>query len=203
MKQNLMALTLFIITLSSCNGQDNAKKHKNDSIILKVNIINSLPVGWGVRYKAIIEKVVDGSAQDMKDTIEFGITASREYKYLNIGDTSLITFYNSGKINNVTYLPAINGTVSKINEIWLITKIDNATKINERRTFLGTAIISDDKPLFVWEFAASEAFYLDGLKSWDNKYLNKTITVEGILTQYIDGVYSGSVIKDWKIIDSK
>ena len=82
------------------------------------------------------------------------------------------------------------------------TRFINKT-INERRTFVGTAIISDSKPLFVWEFADSEAFYLDGLKSWDNKYLNKTITVEGILTQYIDGVYSGSVIKDWKIIDNK
>lgn len=74
---------------------------------------------------------------------------------------------------------------------------------NEKRTFVGTAIISNGKPMFIWEFSDSQAFYLDGLKNWDNKYLNKKITVIGTLTEYIDGVYSGPVLKDWKIIESK
>lgn len=70
----------------------------------------------------------------------------------------------------------------------------------ERRTFVGTAMVSDDKPLFIWDFADSESFYLDGLKSWDNKYLNKKITVEGVLIQNSVGE---SVIKDWEIIDNR
>ena len=198
MKTNLSLFIMFLVI--SCNAQDNTYKHKTDSVILKVNIINSLPVGWGIRYTAVIEKVLNGNAQVMKDTIEFGIPATKEYDYLNIGDTSLITFYNTKKINSLPYLPPINGTVSKLNEIWLISKMEKVTQRNERRTFVGRAIISNDIPMFVWEFSDSEAFYIEGLENWDDKYLNKTITIEGILTYYIDGLYSGQVIKDWKII---
>ncbi len=199
MKTTLSLFVMFIVF--SCNAQDNTYKHKTDSVMLKVNIINSLPVGWGIRYTAVIEKVLNGNAQDMKDTIEFGITATKEYNYLNIGATSLITFYNTKKINSLPYLPPINGTVSKLNEIWLISKMEKVTQSNERRTFVGRAIISNDIPMFVLEFSDSEAFYIEGLKNWDDKYLNKTITIEGILTHYIDGLYSGQVIKDWIIIE--
>jgi hypothetical protein len=69
----------------------------------------------------------------------------------------------------------------------------------EMETFVGTAITNNGEPLFIWDFATSEPFYLDSLKSWDSKYLNKKITVEGVLIQCIDGK---SVIKDWKIIDT-
>lgn len=199
MKTSLSLFIMFLVI--SCNAQDNTYKHKTDSVILKVNIINSIPIGWGIRYTAVIEKVLNGNAQEIKDTIEFGITATKEYDYLNTGDTSLITFYNTKKINSLPYLPPINGTVSKRNEIWLISKMEKVTQRNERRTFVGRAIISNDIPMFVWEFSDSEAFYIEGLENWDDKYLNKTITIEGILTYYIDGLYSGQVIKDWEIIE--
>ncbi len=201
--KRLIFLTIFIMTfISSCNGQDKTNNQKDESIKLKVKISNMLPVGWGIKYKATIEKIVEGSTQDFNDTILFGITAEKDYKYFNIGDTCMITIFNSKKISTTTYLPPITGTVSKLNEIWLISKIDRASEKSKRRTFVGTAIMSDGKPMFVWEFTDSESFYIDGLKSWDDKYLNKTITIEGILTHYIDGLYSGQVIKDWKIIDS-
>ena len=60
----------------------------------------------------------------MPDTIQFGITASKTYEFLKEGDIRIITFENSGKINKNSYLPPEDCTVSKKNEIWLITKID-------------------------------------------------------------------------------
>ena len=199
MKQILMLVTILIMALSSsCNAQINTDIQKFDTIKVKVKIINMLPVGWGVIYKATIEKIVEGSSRDFNDTIRFGITASKENDNINIGDSCLITFKNSKEICKTTYLPAITGTVSKLNEIWLITEINSASDVGKRSTFVGTAILSDGKAMFIWDFAFSEAFYLDGLNTWDEKYLNKKITVEGVLVQFIDGK---SVIKDWKILD--
>jgi len=38
------------------------------------------------------------------------------------------TFQNTKEINSETCLPPVNGTVSKLNEIWLLTKIENFKK---------------------------------------------------------------------------
>ncbi|PKP03153.1 MAG: hypothetical protein CVU11_09315 [Bacteroidetes bacterium HGW-Bacteroidetes-6] len=177
---------------SYCNALNDINSQALDSIKLKVKIINKLPVGWGVKYKATVEEIQEGCMNDFNDTIVFGIITSNEY---NVGDTCLISFKNSKEINKTTYMPSISGTVSNQNEIWLITDI---YKVSKRSTFVGTAAMNDGQAMFIYDFALSEAFYLDGLTSWDNKYLNKKITIEGVLIQFIDGK---SVIKDWKIIE--
>jgi hypothetical protein len=202
-KLNFIGLIIFcaFIGLTCCSGQNNAVESPADPVNLTVRIVNMLPIGWGVKYQACIENFEPKVAAVFNDTIIFGITAGKEFAYLNIGDTCSVTFKNSGQINKVAYLPPVSGTVSLSDEIWLIAKIENLTQNKQRRTFTGTAGVSDGKPIFIWDFADSQAFYLDGLSSWDPKYLNKKITVEGILKEYIDGVYSGPVIYDWKIIE--
>lgn len=62
--------------------------------------------------------------------------------------------------------------------------------------FTGTTLQGDGKALFIWDYADSAIFILDGITQWDAKYLNKHIAVEGILVQYIEG---RPVIKNWKI----
>jgi len=95
-----------------------------DKIKVKVKITNFLPVAWGDIHKAVIEEVIEGNKQDFSDTIEFGITASREFEFLKTGDVRIITFQNTGKINEQPILPPINGMVSKLNEMWDILKIE-------------------------------------------------------------------------------
>jgi hypothetical protein len=200
----VIASILMLSVFSSCNAQNNNDIHQeSDSIKLEVRILNMLPVGWGDKYIAIIENEAEGRAEYFNDTIMFGITASRENVNFYTGDLCLMTLKNSGEISKTTYLPPITGTVSKHNEIWLITEIDRATDVNQKRTFVGTAVMSEGKAMFIWDFADSQAFYLDGLQSWDEKYLNRKITVEGVLKEYIDGVYSGPVLTNWKISDGE
>lgn len=87
-------------------------------------MINFLPVGWGVRYQGVITEVIEGNLLKQGDTIRFGIIASKTYEDLYTGDIRIMTFKNSGKINEQPYFPAISGTVSSKNEIWLMTKIE-------------------------------------------------------------------------------
>jgi hypothetical protein len=199
----LITSILMLSVFSSCNAQNNNSNQEPDSIKLEVRIIYVLPVGWGDKYIAIIENEIEGRAEYFNDTIIFGITASKENANFHTGDLCLINLKNSGEISKTTYLPPISGTVSKHNEIWLITEIKRATDVNKKRTFVGTAIMSDGKAMFIWDFADSQAFYLDGLHSWDEKYLNRKIAVEGVLTEYIDGVYSGPVLTNWRIIEGE
>jgi hypothetical protein len=198
-KQILILFTLLIVAFcSSCIAQTKKDFQESDSITLNVKIINMLPVGWGVKYSGAIEKIIAGNTMDFSDTIIFGIIASKDYENINTGDTCFITFKNTKEICKTSYLPAINGTVSKQNEIWSITKIEKGIG-NKKSTFVGTAVMSEGKAMFIWDFADSEAYYLDGLQAWDSRYLNKKIRVEGVLVQFIDGK---SVIKDWKIIEN-
>ncbi len=58
MKRILMLVTILIMTLSStCNAQNNTDNQKFDTLKVKVKIINMFPVGWGNKYKAVIEKI--------------------------------------------------------------------------------------------------------------------------------------------------
>lgn len=50
---------------------------------------------------------------------------------------------------------------------------------------------------FLWEFADSESYRLEGRKPWTPEEEHRIITVEGILVQD----FSGSVLWDWKIIE--
>jgi hypothetical protein len=198
-----LLILLAILTasiFSSCSAQNSKVTQDGDTLKLKAKILNMLPVGWGVEYKAHIEEIIAGDAQVFNDTLIFGIIVSKDHENINVGENYLMTFKNSGELSKTPYLPAITGTVSKENEIWLITKIESVPQVHEKTIYEGTAMMSNGKALFIWDFADSEAFYLDGLTSWDSKYLNKKIRVEGVLVQFIDG---RSVIKDWKILENK
>lgn len=194
-KHLLILVTMFIMTCF-CNAQSTTKIPILDSIKLKVKILNKLPVGWAIQYRATVEEMPEDRIKEFNDTIFFGA-----YEECNIGDNYIISFKNSKKIHKENYEPPnFGGTVSKQKEIWLVTNIEKLTKVSNLSTFVGTATMIDGKAMFICDFVLSEAYYLDGLSSWDNKYLNKKITVEGVLIQFIDGK---SVIKDWKIIENK
>ena len=196
MKRTLLLLTLVTMAVfSSCSGKNCPDKQNKDSVKLQLTISSMLPVGWGVIYQATVDRIVEGNAADFNETIQFGIIASKDYEKVQTGNTYLISFTNSGEKSTTSYLPAIYGTVSNKGDIWLITEMGYVTE-SGMRTFEGSAIMSDGRALFVWDFADSEAFYLDGVSTWDEKYLNKKIRVEGQLFQFIDGK---SVIKNWKI----
>lgn len=133
-KQLVMLVTLFMMSLfSSCNPQKATDNKKDDFVNFEVKIINMLPVGWGVKYKATIEKTVEGSTKDFNDSIIFGIIAPKVYDNINIGDVCILTLKNSREFSKTSYLPAITGTVSKLNEIWLITEIVKSTKVGKSR----------------------------------------------------------------------
>lgn len=80
------------------------------------------------------------------------------------------------------------------------TSADKKDLLDNKWIFSGSATMENGEAQFIWDNADSEVFYLDGVSSWDTIYLNKKITVEGILIQFVDGK---SVIKDWKIIGVK
>ena len=67
----------------------------------------------------------------------------------------------------------------------------------ETEIYIGRAVMNNGKAMFIWDFADSEIYYLDGLAKWDEIYLNKKITIEGDLIQ--DN--GKSIIKNWKIIE--
>jgi hypothetical protein len=192
----LLIFTAILIATLFCNAQNNASAPILDSIKLKVKILNSLAVGWGIEYRATVEEIPEGCKNEFNDTIIFGAV-----DVCNIGDSYLISLVNSKKIHEGNYEPPnFGGTVSKQKEIWLVTNIESLTNVSKRSTFVGTATMKDGKAMFIWDFSLSESFYLDGLTTWDEKYLNKKINVEGVLIQFIDGK---SVIIDWKMVEPK
>jgi hypothetical protein len=71
---------------------------------------------------------------------------------------------------------------------------------DQMEVFTGTTMQSGEDAYFIYDFAGSTAFHLDTINKWEAKYLNKHLTVEGILVQYIEGK---SVIKNWKILSVK
>lgn len=199
-KSVLMLFTLFMILFYlSCKGQNKTDSQNSDSLKLNVNIVNLMPIGWGVKYLAVIDKIIEGNATDFNDTIVFGMTASKENILLNIGSKCEISFYNTSEINKLPYLPSINGMVSKQNEIWLIARIHKINPENKRSVYSGTAVMCNGKPGFIWDMADSQVFYPEGLTSWDSKYLNRRICIEGVLAEGNEGGYAYPLIKEWKI----
>jgi hypothetical protein len=67
----------------------------------------------------------------------------------------------------------------------------------ESEIYSGRAVMNKGKAAFIWDFADSEIYYLDSLTKWEEKYINKRITIEGKLVQ----VNEKSIIKNWKIIE--
>jgi hypothetical protein len=67
----------------------------------------------------------------------------------------------------------------------------------ESEIYTGHAVMNNGEAIFIWDFADSEPYYLDGLTKWDEKYLDKKITIEGELVQE----NAKSIIKNWRIIN--
>lgn len=64
-------------------------------------------------------------------------------------------------------------------------------------TYRGHAMMNAGNALFIWEFADSEPYFLDGIEVWDEKYNDKTLTVKGKLIQFVNGK---SMLMDWEIL---
>lgn len=56
----------------------------------------------------------------------------------------------------------------------------------------------EGRAAFIWDFADSEAYYLDGHEPWKDEELDKRIKIRAVLFQFIDG---RSVLRDWEIIE--
>lgn len=63
--------------------------------------------------------------------------------------------------------------------------------------FTGYATMNNNKAVFIWDFADSAIYYLEGLAKWKKKYLNKRITIKGDLIT--EG--NNTVFKNWKIVE--
>ncbi len=66
-----------------------------------------------------------------------------------------------------------------------------------KQTFKGTTINIDNQAAFIYEFANSEAFYLDKKEPWTTEELNKKVEIKAVLVQFIEGK---SVLKNWILI---
>jgi hypothetical protein len=71
-------------------------------------------------------------------------------------------------------------------------------KILPRQILTGRTMNINGSAAFIWDFADSEAYYLDGHQPWNEKELDKKITIEGVLVQFEDGK---SVLKNWQIVE--
>jgi rRNA pseudouridine-1189 N-methylase Emg1 (Nep1/Mra1 family) len=119
MKKTILLLTGLIILAIMTQGQTT---NGSGLLTLKVKIITHIPVNMD-RFTGTIEEVIEGNRLDMPDTIAFCLSPNPYYDFLSVGDVRIITFKNSGTINeNNNYY--CNYTISKRNEIWLITKIE-------------------------------------------------------------------------------
>ncbi|MBI3133691.1 MAG: hypothetical protein HYZ14_03355 [Bacteroidetes bacterium] len=68
----------------------------------------------------------------------------------------------------------------------------------KKQVYEGRTMNINGQAAFIWDFADSEAYYLDNHAPWTEEDLDKKITIEAVLVQFIDGK---SVLKSWKIID--
>lgn len=75
---------------------------------------------------------------------------------------------------------------------------DYTIEVIKKETMTGRTMNINGQAAFIWDYADSEAYYLDGHAAWTEKELDKKITIEGVLVQFIDGK---SVIKAWRIIE--
>ena len=68
---------------------------------------------------------------------------------------------------------------------------------NNYQEFTGTPKSRDGTPIFSGDYSYSEPYFLNNAKEWEQRYLNKEVTVKGILIQFVEGK---SMILDWEII---
>lgn len=70
-------------------------------------------------------------------------------------------------------------------------------EVNKLPTYKGSTLNQEDEALFIWDFADSESYRLNGIKHWSTAYTDKQIEVAGNLVHN----ESGSVIYDWEILN--
>lgn len=111
-------LSLILLSIAFVSGAQNSQ-----TVTFKLKITSHLPFGWGDTYQAVILDVIDGGKIQFGDTILFGRIDFSGEDYFSTGDIRTISFKNTHKKNPNTYLPAISGTVSRLNDIWEIVDI--------------------------------------------------------------------------------
>lgn len=79
----------------------------------------------------------------------------------------------------------------------LVLKVHEVKK-REKYVYTGSTKNIDGQAAFIWDFADSEAFYLHDQEPWSEAELNKKISIEGVLVQFIDGK---SMLMSWRIIE--
>jgi hypothetical protein len=193
MKKFIFVILLFGFLNFSCKSNSNSIPQNDSSVSLKLKITNLLPIGWGYKYSA---QILEGNTKKFKDSIIFGVVVGSKFEFLNVGDTCKITFYNTHEKNEKEYLPAVTGAESITGEIWLIGDIIKLNSNNQEFVYIGRAVNLNGRASFIWDFADSESFLVEGVEIWDEKYLNKKLSIQGILKQY----YYGAVITNSKII---
>jgi hypothetical protein len=72
------------------------------------------------------------------------------------------------------------------------------TKKLPRQRMTGRTMNINGHAAFIWDFADSEAYYLENQQPWNEKELDKQITIEGVLVQFEDG---RSILKNWQYVD--
>ncbi|NJO88875.1 MAG: hypothetical protein HC831_07895 [Chloroflexia bacterium] len=70
----------------------------------------------------------------------------------------------------------------------------------ERQRFKGRLTNNFGKAAFVWEFADSEVYYLEGKDIWSEEMVGKEVVIEAVLVQTRK---SAGILKKWRIIESE
>jgi hypothetical protein len=91
---------------------------------------------------------------------------------------------NSGKLNSCW-----DGCLLPVNQLFLAS--------GKTFSHTGTAMMVNGKAAFASDFADSALYYLEGLDKWDEKYLNKRITILGQLVREGNRTF----FMNWKILE--
>lgn len=73
-----------------------------------------------------------------------------------------------------------------------------SVNVIEKYAYEGRTMNLNGQAAFIWDFADSEAYYLDNHAPWTEEELDKKITIEAVLVQFINGK---SMLKSWEIIE--
>jgi hypothetical protein len=127
----LMACSFAPIKPDSNNKEKNQKQAvTGDSLVVKVQILNSLPIGWGTKYSCKVIETIRGNPDAIDSTFILSASVGSENIYenihmLNIGERFLLLFVKSDRKSTEPYIPAgTTGFMDKANIIWDLFKIE-------------------------------------------------------------------------------
>lgn len=139
----LQLIVIFMILSNISLGQTNCPKIavKPDTLILKVKITNTLPIGWGTKYKCEIISTEKGKMPEInRDNLPktdkgliFSVSAGSEklYKdihFLKVDEILVIMFVRTNIYNKEPYLQA--GTTGFMDKQGMIWEIKSVKKTN-------------------------------------------------------------------------